>query len=105
MPKPDTHQPEWYDLIDPVTDRVVAHVTREGDVRSDDPAVELRVRAAFQRALMMKDGAVVEELGVCFSGIDMIVPGDTTHSDLVFRNIGLLTGLVPQQVRPSPDGA
>ncbi len=105
MPRPESHQPEWYELIDPVTDRVVGHVTREGEVRSDDPAVELRVHAAFQRTLVMKDGVVAEELGVCFAGIETIVPGDPAHLDLVFRNIGLLTGLVPQQVRTSPDGA
>jgi hypothetical protein len=105
MPKTDNQQPTWYRLIDPATDRVVGHVTREGDVRSDDPAIEARIRAAYQRELVIENDVIAEELGVCFAGLEMVVPGDTTYFDLVFRNIGLLTGLIPERIPNPPDGA
>jgi hypothetical protein len=87
----------WYDLVDPATDRVVGQVTRDGRVRSDDGEIARRVRAAFDRDLMTRDGEVAEELGVCFADIATVGPDDTAHHDLVFRNLGLLTGLVPSR--------
>jgi hypothetical protein len=38
---------------------------------------------------------VAEELGVCFADIATLHPDDAAHHDLVFRNLGLLTGLIP----------
>lgn len=75
---------------------MVGAVTQEGDVRSDDPDVENRVRGAYARSLMTEDGALAEELGVCFAGIETVSPADNGHRDLVFRSLGALTGLVPR---------
>jgi hypothetical protein len=85
----------WYDLIDPATDRVVGQVTRDGQVRSDDAEIAQRVRDAFGRDLLTRGDEVAEELGVCFADIATIHADDAAHHDLVFRNLGLLTGLVP----------
>jgi hypothetical protein len=88
-------EPTWYDLVDPASDRVVGQVTRDGRVRADDPEIARRVRAAFDRDLLTRDGEVAEELGVCFADIATVPPDDAAHHDLVFRNLGLITGLVP----------
>ncbi len=85
----------WYDLVDPATDRVVGQVTRDGMIRSDDPEIARRVRDAYARDLMTRGDEIAEELGVCFADIATIHPGDEAHHDLVFRNLGLLTGLIP----------
>ena len=92
--------PDWYDLVDPATDRVVGQVTRDGRVRSDDAEVTRRVQAAFDRDLITRDGEIAEELGVCFADIATVGPDDTAHHDLVLRNLGLLTGLVPANRHP-----
>lgn len=89
----------WYDLVDPATDRVVGQVTRDGRVRSDADDVMRSVQAAFNRALMTRDGEIAEELGVCFADIATVEPDDPAHLDLVFRNLGLLTGLIPSKRR------
>lgn len=99
-----TSHPTWYDLVDPVTEQVVGQVTRHGDVRSGDPEVERRVRAAFDRELLTRDDEIAEELGVCFADIVAVLPDDDAHHDLVFRNLGALTGLVPAE-RANPAGA
>jgi hypothetical protein len=93
-PNPAT-DPIWYDLVDPATDRVVGQVTRDGRARSDDPEIVDRLRAAFARDLLTRDDEVAEELGVCFADIATLHPDDAAHHDLVFRNLGLLTGLIP----------
>jgi hypothetical protein len=93
----------WYDLVDPVTEQVVGQVTRQGEVRSDDPDVERRVRAAFSRELLTRNDEVAEELGVCFADIATVGPDDAAHHDLVFRNLGALTGLIPAERRDGQD--
>lgn len=96
----ETSEPTWYDLIDPATDRVVGQVTRDGRVRSDDPEIVRRVSGAFDRELLVRENALAEELGVCFADIEKISPWDDAHRDLVFRNLGVLTGLVPARETP-----
>lgn len=91
----------WYDLVDPETDQVVGQLTRHGKVRSDDPDIEQRVRDAFNRELLIRDGTIAEDLGVCFAHISAVGPQDAAHHDLVFRNLGLLTGLIPAHRRDS----
>lgn len=86
---------DWFDLVDPATDRVVGQVTRRGQIRSDDAEIARRVRDAFARDLMTRDDEIAEELGVCFADIATIHADDDAHHDLVFRNLGLLTGLIP----------
>ena len=91
----DREPTTWFDLLDPATERVVGQVTRDGQVRSDDPDVVERVSRAFDRELLMRDDALAEELGVCFADIASLGPDDAGHHDLVFRNLGVLTGLIP----------
>lgn len=91
---PETNAP-WYPLIDPVTDRVVGAVRRTGEVRSDDPAVVNHIEHAFRRELFLRDGAVIEELGICYADVVILPPDAPDHRDLVFRNLALLTGYLP----------
>lgn len=91
------NEPTWYDLIDPATDRVVGQVTRDGRVRSSDPGIVHRVSRAFDRQLLVRDGKLLEELGICFADIEPVGPADTSHHDLVFHNLGVLTGLIPAE--------
>jgi hypothetical protein len=88
--------------VDPTTDQVVGAVTRNGLVRSDDPEIVQRVTAAFDRELLTRDGAIADELGVCFADIDTVTPDTAAHHDLVFRNLGLLTGLIPGEPEHAP---
>lgn len=88
-------EPDWLDLVDPATDRIVGQVTRDGRIRSDDPEITRRVRDAFERDLMTRGDEIAEELGVCFADIATIHADDAAHHELVFRNLGLLTGLIP----------
>lgn len=85
----------WYDLVDPESDLVVGQVTRDGAVRNADTDVAARVTRAFSRELLMRDNAIAEELGVCFADVKTLNPDDPAHHDLVFRNLALLTGLLP----------
>jgi hypothetical protein len=87
----------WYDLVDPATERAVGQVTRDGEVRDADLEVEARVHTAFRRELLVENGELAEELGVCFAGIESVTPDDASHHDLVFRNLAVLTGLVPRR--------
>ena len=102
-PAPDA-DPTWYRLVDLATDRVVGTVRRNGDVRSDDSAVIDRVAAAFRRELFLRDGAVIEELGVCYADVVTQPPGAPDHRDLVFRNLALLTGYLPAEPEDGPAG-
>lgn len=88
---------EWFDLIDPATDRTVGQVTRRGAVRHSDPEVTRRIRAAFGSEIMCRGGEIAEELGVCFADVGTVTPGGAAHAGLVFRNLALLTGLMPRQ--------
>jgi hypothetical protein len=97
-PEPNpASEPVWYDLVDPATDRVVGQLTRDGRVSSEDREIARRVREAFVRDLMTRNDEVAEELGVCFADIATVRPDEADHHDLVFRNLGLLTGLIPAE--------
>jgi hypothetical protein len=78
-----------------MTGETAGYIDREGNTRATDPEVEERVRNAFDRELLVRDGDVVEELGICFDGVCSIGPGDPAHDALVLRNLGALTGLRP----------
>lgn len=94
---PATDQPgPWFDLVDLSTDRVVGQINRRGEVRHADPEIALRIATAFERELTVRDDAIADDLGVCFADIDTVSPQDDAHDDLVFRNLGLLTGLIPR---------
>lgn len=88
---------EWFDLVDLASGRIVGQVTRNGQVRHAEPGITRRINAAFDRELMLRDEAIAEELGVCFSDVETVASDDGRHNDLIFRNLGLLSGLVPQQ--------
>lgn len=85
----------WYALIDEATGRIAGAIRRDGEVRSDDPAVVDRIHAAFQRELLTRNGEVIEELGVCYADVVTLAPDAPAHRDLVFRNLALLTGYFP----------
>lgn len=93
---------EWYVLKDEMTDEPAGLIDADGKTRETAPEVEARVRQAFNRELLVRDGEVVEELGICFDGVCSIGPGDPEHDALVLRNLGALTGLRPdsQSIKP-----
>ena len=90
-----TNDDEWYVLQDEMTGETAGYIDLEGNTRAADPEVEERVRNAFDRELLVRDGDVVDELGICFDGVCSTGPADPTHDALVLRNLGALTGLRP----------
>lgn len=89
--------PRWYELVDITSDRVVGEISERGEVASDDPGVVARVQAALSRELMMRDGEVAEDLGVCFADVTFLRPGDLDYLPTVLRNLALLTGYLPRE--------
>lgn len=97
---------EWLVLKDEMTDDVVGYIDTSGHTRDTDPETEARVRGAFGRELLVQNGEVVEELGMCFDGVCSIGPADPDHDALVLRNLGALTGLRPERQTPQePESA
>ncbi len=93
-----------YVLQDEITGGTAGYIDREGNTRATNPEVEERVRNAFDHELLVHDGDVVDELGICFDGVCSIGPGDPAHDALVLRNLGALTGLRPgAQLDPADD--
>lgn len=88
---------EWFDLADLATGRIIGQVTWDGHVRHADTDTIRRINAAFDQEIMLRDEAIADELGVCFADVETVASDDGRHNDLVFRNLGLLTGFVPQQ--------
>jgi hypothetical protein len=84
-----------YDLIDLETGLTVGQLTAAGEVVAGSADVRERVARAFRRELIVKDGELVEELGVCFAGVEVLRPGDPNHAATVVRNLGRLAGLLP----------
>lgn len=92
-----------FELLSCQTGEIVGRLLADGSVVSDDPAVRQRVEAAFQRELLVRDGELIEELGVCFDGVETLRPGDPGHWRLVLRNLGILADVIPQR-RSEEDG-
>lgn len=92
----NTNKKDWYLLKDEMTDRTVGYIDADGNTRDTDDATEAKVREAFNRDLLVEDGEVVEELGMCFGGVCSIGPSDPGHDALVMKNLGALTGLRPE---------
>lgn len=88
---------EWYVLKDEETEESAGFVDAHGNLREASPETEARVRGAFDRDLLVKDGEVLEELGMCFDGVCAITPNDPEHDALVLRNLGALAGLRPER--------
>lgn len=82
-------------LKDEVTDEPAGLIDAHGNTRDADPETEERVRQAFACDLLVREGEVVEEFGICFDGVCSIGPNDPGHDALVLRNLGALTGLRP----------
>lgn len=82
-----------YDLVDVEGGEVVGAVTADGVVVAGDPLVGERVRAAFARELLVREGALVEELGVCFAGVETLRPGEPGHARAVLTHLGVLAGV------------
>lgn len=101
-----TPSEEWYILRDEATDQPVGYISDSGDTRDADAATTERVYRAFQTHLLVQDGNVVEELGMCFDRVCSIGPADPEHDQMVLRNLGALTGLRPEaQQDPGNDDA
>lgn len=87
---------EWYVLKDEMTDEPAGLIDAHGNTREASPEIEARVREAFDRDLLVRDGEVLEDLGMCFDGICAVTPDDPEHDALVLKNLGALTGLRPE---------
>jgi len=87
---------EWYVLKEELTDSPRGLIDIHGNTRETDADTAARVRQAYDRELLVRDGEVVEELGICFDGVCSIGPSDPQHDALVLRNLGALTGLRPE---------
>lgn len=92
----NTNKTDWYLLKDEMTDTTVGYIDAEGNTRDTDGATDTKVRDAFNRDLLVENGEVVEELGMCFGGVCSVGPSDPGHDALVIRNLGALTGLRPE---------
>lgn len=93
----DNH--EWYVLKDELTDKPAGLIDADGNTRETDSETEARVRQAFNRELLVRDGEVLEDLGMCFDGVCSIGPSDPEHDALVLRNLGALAGLRPEKAQ------
>jgi hypothetical protein len=80
-----------------MTDNAVGYVDASGHTRDTDEEIAERVRNAFDTDLLVQEGEVVEELGMCFDGVCTIGPSDPAHDALVLKNLGALTGLCPER--------
>ena len=95
---------EWYVFQDEMTGETAGYIDRHGNTRATDPDIDDRVRNAFAREILVRDGDVVEELGICFDGVCSIGPSDPSHDALVLKNLGALTGLQPAAELNLADG-
>jgi hypothetical protein len=90
-------------LKDELTDEPAGLIDADGNTRETGPETEARVRQAFDHELLVRDGEVLEELGICFDGVCSIGPADPRHDALVLRNLGALTGLRPETRSETPE--
>lgn len=79
-----------------MTDQPVGYIDEHGNTKDATPEAEERVRKAFDRDLLVKDGEMLDELGMCFDGVCAVRPADPEHDALVLRNLGALSGLRPE---------
>lgn len=86
-----------------MTGETAGYIDDKGNTRETTPDTAERARKAFSRELLVRDGDVVEELGICFDGICSIGPGDAKHDALLLRNLGALIGLRPATGRDPRD--
>lgn len=86
-----------YDLIDLETGMVVGAIRGDGVVVAGDDRVRDRVTGALAREVMVRDGELVEALGVCFLDVLTLRPGDAGHTVIVIQNLGRLAGYLPRR--------
>src|SRR5215218_5037633 len=84
-----------YDLIDLETGSVAGTMRGDGVVVAGDRRVRERVARAFAHEVMVRDGEMVEDLGICFLGVQTLRPGEAGHTEIVVQNLGRLTGYLP----------
>jgi len=89
-------EPEAYNLVDWRTGQVVGVLGADGVVRAADPGIARQVEAAFARELLVRDGQVIEDLGVCFADVETLRPGDPGHRRAVLRHLAALTDVMPR---------
>jgi hypothetical protein len=86
-----------YDLIDLETGLIVGQMREDGSLVSGDLVVRERVGRAFAQELMVRDGELVEDLGVCFADVETLFPGDPGHARGIIQNLARLAGYLPRQ--------
>jgi hypothetical protein len=86
-----------YDLIDVETGSVAGAIRGDGVVVTGDGRLRDRVADALAHEVMVRDGDLVEELGVCFLDVETLCPGETGHVEIVIRNLGRLAGYLPRR--------
>jgi hypothetical protein len=93
----DAEKASVYDLIDLETSLIVGQMREDGSLVSGDPVVRERVGRAFARELMVRDGELVEDLGVCFADVETLFPGDPDHALVIIQNLARLAGYLPRR--------
>ena len=88
---------EEYELVDWRTGAVVGRLRPDGTVLDASPAIARQVAAAFEREVLVRDGRVVEELGLCFADVETLRPGDPGHWQAVLTHLGALTDVIAQR--------
>jgi hypothetical protein len=86
-----------YDLIDLETGMLAGTIRGDGVVVTGDPRVKERVAKAFDQEVMVRDGDLAEELGICFLDVQTLLPGDAGHAEVVIQNLGRLAGYLPRR--------
>jgi len=93
----DAEKASVYDLIDLATGLVVGQMREDGSCVSGGQQVRDRLGRAFARELMVRDGEIDEELGICFAQVETLYPGDPGHAPVVIQNLARLAGYLPQR--------
>jgi hypothetical protein len=89
------HAHPTYDLVDLATGGRVGQLSDNGSLCVTDARVRARLLKAFHRELLVRDGEIVEELGVCFADVETLRPGDPGHREIVLRHLARLAGILP----------
>lgn len=93
---------EWYVVKDETTDESVGLIDTHGNTREMTAENQSRVQNAFKRELLVKNGEVAADLGMCFDSVCSVTPGDPQHDALVLKNLGALAGLRPEHKTDDP---
>jgi hypothetical protein len=93
-----------YELVDLESGLIAGVMRGDGVLVDGDDRVRELIARAFAQEAMVRDGRLVEELGVCFIDVETLRPGDPGHAKIVLQNLGRLAGYLPRP-RQEPDSA